>query len=125
MSLTMQITLLLVLLSLGVILIVFRNNVYVKKYWKFGLVLIPGILLLVLKIIMTIQQKNQSGTIQQDPVKDQILDIKEKIQEINMTTKVEAAIAKEQNDEKMKELQEVQNIPDDRERRKRLAQMIG
>jgi glucan phosphoethanolaminetransferase (alkaline phosphatase superfamily) len=104
------------------LLIVFRNHSLVKKYWRYSLILAPAIVILVLKILVVIRSKKTSN---QPVIKDEITNIKDKLTEVNTVVKVEAAIAKEKNDQKMEELKEVQKITDDRERRKRLAQMIG
>jgi len=118
-----EIILLSVCLICILLLIVFRKNPFVKKYWKYSLILLPGIVILVLKIILVVRQKPESSN--QSPLKDEVLNIKEKLNEVNTIAKIEASVAKEKNEIKMKELQEVQKISDARERRKRLAQMIG
>jgi hypothetical protein len=107
------------------LLILFRNNTYVKKYWRYSLILAPAIILLILKIMVTIRQKKVDDTVKSDPLKEHITDIKSKLEEVNTVVKIEAAVAKEKNDTKIAELKEVQKITDDQERRKRLAAMIG
>lgn len=97
---------------------------FVKKYWRYSLILIPAVVILVLKIIIVIKQKNSTVN-QPNVLKDEITNIKDKLEEVNTIVKVESAIAKEKNDQKMNELKEVQKISDDKERRKRLAQMLG
>jgi hypothetical protein len=107
------------------LLIVFRKTTFVKKYWQYSLILIPAIIILLLKIISVIRQPNVVVEQQKTPVQDHIAEIKGKLEEVNAVVKIEAVVAKEKNDVKLQELKEVQKIPDDRERRKKLAQMIG
>jgi len=123
MSTTTQIVLLTICLIIIVLLIVFRKTDFVKKYWKYFLILAPAIILLVFKILSVLRQKN----VQSDPnaIKDQITNIKDKLNEANTVVQIESSIAKNKNDQKMQELKEVQLIKDDKERRKKLASMIG
>ena len=120
-----EIILLIVCLVCAALIIQFRKTSFVKKYWKYFLILAPGIIILVLKILLVIRQKPGTTSSQTPPLKDEITNIKEKLSEVNTVAKIEASVAKEKNETKMKELQEVQKIPDARERRKKLAQMIG
>lgn len=127
---TTQLVLLSICIVLIVLLIVFRKTSFVKKYWRYALILIPAVLILVVKILATIRQKgtdsNNTTTDTGTPVlKDEITNIKEKLEEVNTVVKVEAAIEKTKNEDLMQELKEVQKIPDTRERRRRLAEMVG
>ena len=108
---------------IGALLIIFRKTTFVKKYWKFGLILIPGIIILTLKIIVSIRQNKNQGT-QDTSVKDSISEIKDQLVEAQTNAKIEAVIAKEKNEEKMNELKEIQKIDDHQERRKRLASLL-
>jgi len=127
---TTQIVLLILCCFVMASLIVFRKTAFVKKYWRYALILAPGILVLIIKILTTIRQNssNSSGLSSNDKeptLKDEITTIKERLEEVNTTVKVEAAIAKTKNEEMIKELEEVQKIPDQRERNRRLAEMVG
>jgi len=115
--------LLLALIAVITLLFIYRKTKIVKKYWRYSLILAPGIILLILKIILVVRQKpvqNQPNTL-----KDEITTIKDKLTEVNTVIKIEATIEKTKNDQVIKELKEVQQIKDDRERRKRFAQMLG
>jgi hypothetical protein len=112
------------------LLIVFRKTSFVKKYWRYALILIPAILILVVKILTTIRQKPKKSfddpdMVEEPTLKDEITTVREKLEEVNTTVKVEAAIAKTKNDSMMEELKEVQKIPNRRERIRRLAGMVG
>jgi hypothetical protein len=54
-----------------------------------------------------------------------VSEIKEKLQEVNTVVKIEAAVAKTENQQLMTELKDAQKIEDNRERRKRLAELMG
>lgn len=118
---------LLILCTIAIILlIIFRKTAFVKKNWRYALILIPAVLVLVLKILATIRSKGTASTSSNGTtLKDDITSIKGKLEEVNSVVKVEAAIEKTKNEQLMNELKEVQKIPDDRERRKRLAEMVG
>jgi glucan phosphoethanolaminetransferase (alkaline phosphatase superfamily) len=118
---------LVVLVIIAIIVIVFRKNPIVKKYWKYLLILIPGALVLILKIIQDTTTKKKEGQAQASGSATQahIQEIKDQVTEAQNRAKVEAAVAKTKNDETMQKLKEVQAIKDDRERRRQLAAMIG
>ena len=122
-----EIVALIAILAVFALAIVFRNTSFVKRYWKYLLILIPGVLLLVLKIIQDAKNRRTEDKVTESTsaTKDHIQEIKEQITEVQTVAKVEAAVAKTKNDAKMEELKEVQAIKDARERRRRLAEMIG
>jgi glucan phosphoethanolaminetransferase (alkaline phosphatase superfamily) len=123
---TTEIFLLVICAIAIVLLIIFRKTTFVKKNWRYALVLIPAVLVLILKILTTIRSKNAAPISTNDEtLKDQITTIKGKLEEVNTVVKIEAAVEKTKNDQLMTQLKEVQQIPDDRERRKRLAEMVG
>jgi len=122
---SIQVVLLLVCCLIVALFIVFRKTSFVKKYWQYSLILIPAIVILLLKIISVLRRPNIVVEQQNSPIQDHIIETKEKLQEVNTVVKIEAAISKEKNDEKLLQLKEVQKITDDRERRKKLAQMVG
>jgi glucan phosphoethanolaminetransferase (alkaline phosphatase superfamily) len=118
------------LICVGVLVllaILFRKTPFVKKYWKYLLIIAPVAFILILKIIQDTKNKKKEDNNQTsaEATKEYIQEIKEQITEVQTVAKVEAVIAKTKNDEKMQELKEVQAIDDGRERRKRLAEMIG
>jgi predicted S18 family serine protease len=109
------------------LLVAFRKNPYVKKYWKFSLILLPAVFIILLRIIMNKKTDRGEKEIEENAtaLKDAITDIKEELQEVNMTAAVEVTVAKTENAVVEKELAEVVKIDDRRERLKRLADMMG
>ena len=116
-----------VIALLVVLMVIFRKNPIVKKYWRYALILIPLVILIILKIIMDIKNKGRTTNTDQrsEDLANNIQEIHEKIKDIQMESKAEIAVAKAKNDVVIKELEEVKKIPDRAERRKRLAAMIG
>lgn len=121
----MQIILLVFCCVLIVVTIVFRNTPFVKKYWKYSLILIPTIFMLALKILSMIRTRDVKPSTNLNVLKDEVLNVKEKLQEVNTVVKIEAAVEKTKNDQLMSDLKEAQKIEDNRERRKRLAELLG
>jgi glucan phosphoethanolaminetransferase (alkaline phosphatase superfamily) len=116
-----------VVVLLVVLMVIFRKNPIVKKYWKYSLLLAPLVILVILKIIMDIKNKGREATTNQrsEDLSNNIQEIRERIVDVQMESKAEIAVAKAKNDVVIKELEEVKKIPDRAERRKRLAAMIG
>jgi len=114
--------------GLGVIAIVafllvwFRKNPYVKKYWKYSLILIPAAVVLILVII---NKRQGGGTNTPDDLGGAIQDIKDDLHEANLTAAVEVTAAKEKNKETLQKLAEIKQIADKRERLRRLAALVG
>lgn len=110
-----------------VLAIVFRKTPFVKKYWKYLLILVPGAIVLIMKILQDAKGNKTEDNAEKSAsaTKEHIQEIKEQITEVQTVAKIEAVVAKTKNEETMKELKEVQEIKDDRERRRRLADMIG
>jgi glucan phosphoethanolaminetransferase (alkaline phosphatase superfamily) len=119
---TTQIVLLILCCVIAALMIVFRKTSFVKKYWRYSLILIPAIFILVL-IILKGNKGNTSTN--SSTLKDSISDIKGQLNEVNTVVQIEAAIAKTNDDQKMQQLKDAQKIPDDQERRKKLAELIG
>jgi glucan phosphoethanolaminetransferase (alkaline phosphatase superfamily) len=110
-----------------VVLVIFRKNPYVKKYWKYALILLPGVLLIVFRLIL-IWQESKRTTADANSAKtlnNTINDIKSSIQEANLTSAVEVTIAKTNSADTIKALEDVKKIQDKDERIKKLAEMIG
>lgn len=115
---------------LGVLLIIFRKNPYVRKYWKYSLVLLPLVILLILKIINDIRSGSKdpdshAGREKAKDLHDKIDKIKDEITEVQMETAIEISAARTKNDQVMKDLEEVKKIEDRKERLQKLADMIG
>jgi glucan phosphoethanolaminetransferase (alkaline phosphatase superfamily) len=113
------------IVTIAVLLIVFRKNPYVKKYWKYALILIPAAIILILVIINKRQGDTGTGSTNPDPLGGAIQDIKDDLQEANLTAAVEVSAAKEKNKETLDKLAEIKNLDDKRERLKRLAELVG
>ena len=118
---------LITIMTIVILAVIFRNTPLVKKYWKYLLILIPAAIILILKVIQDTKNKKTENQTQAtaNATQTYIQEIKEQITEVQTVAKVEAAIAKTKNDETMQDLKEVQAIKDDRERRRKLAEMIG
>jgi len=110
-----------------VIMIAMSKNPYVKKYWKYSLILVPGVLLIIFRIILVWREKKQTSA---DSKADNTLisamdNIKKDIQEAQLTSSVEVAVAKTKSAEMIKALEAVKKIEDKDERIKKLAEMVG
>jgi len=114
-------------LSLVVLMFLFRKNPYVKKYWKITLILLPAVAIVVLKVLKNSRNNKTEKDLQDgaDELAGTIAKVKDDLTEVNLTTAVEVTIAKTKDAETIKELKKVIAIPDKRERRKKLADMIG
>lgn len=111
-----------------VLLVVFRNNPYVKKYWKYSLILIPGIVTIVIKCIIDKKDPvdNSHGTNRKSSDLAKSIDkIKDDLTETQLEAAVEVSAAKTKSKEKIEKLKEIKKIPDQSERVKRLADLVG
>lgn len=109
--------LLLVILILVVIGYLFRTGL--KRYWRYGLIVLPFVALVIYKYFFKKDKEDKRGDIRKD-----IERIKEEIEGVKIESVVEMKIAKEKNEELIKQLEEIKKIEDKRERRKRLAALI-
>jgi hypothetical protein len=84
---------------------------------------------LVLKIITDSKGKNDtkspSGDKPNDNLGKSIEVLKDKLEEVQMESAIEISAAKTKNENTIKQLEEIKQIEDKSERRKRLAAMIG
>lgn len=113
---------------LVILMVIFRKNPIVKLYWKYTLILVPLVVLIILKIVTDTKNKTTTGTTdptKPDPLATKIQDIKEELVEAQMTTAIEISAAKAKNNETLKKLEEVTKIPDKAERRRQIAAMVG
>lgn len=113
---------------LVILMVIFRKNPIVKLYWKYTLIIIPMVVLIILKIIMDAKNKTTTGTTnptKPDPLAVKIQDIKEELVEAQMTTAIEVSAAKAKSNETLKKLEEVTKISDKAERRRQIAAMVG
>jgi len=102
-------------------LIIFRKEAHVKKFWKYTLILIPLFILIFLK--MWVPRRPLPN--KPDPLVEKIQDLKDDLSEVHQIAAIEVAIAKTKNEETLKKLEEVKKIEDKKERRKQLASLIG
>ena len=113
---------------LVILMIIFRKNPIVKLYWKYSLILIPLVALIILKIVTDSRNKTNTGTTdpaKPDPLAVKIKDIKEELVEAQMTAAIEVSAAKAKSNETLKKLEEVTKITDKAERRRQIAAMVG
>lgn len=110
---------------LAVVLFCFRKNPYVKRYWKYSLILLPAVFIIILRLVN--RRKDNTGN---NPEKDKALagtieKIKDDLQETHLETAIEISAAKAKSSEKIKELEKIKQEPDQKKRIERLAGMIG
>lgn len=112
-----------------VLLVIFRNTEFVKKNWKYFIILAPLVLMIVLRIMAGSKKKDDSvpssGSSSSEGLEKSIEKLKDKLGEVQMETAIEVSAAKTKNEEVIKKLEEIKKIEDTTERRKRLAAMIG
>lgn len=111
--------------TLAAFIIVFWKKPLVKKYWKYALILLPGMLFLILKAINDRNSNDVKDDKKKEEIRNKIDAIKEDIQEAQLEAAVEVSVAKAKSEEKLKELKEIKKIKDKKERRKKLASLIG
>lgn len=99
-----------------------RKNPYMKKYWKYSLILIPGLLLILYRLMTA---KKTSTPEEDQQLNDAIDSVKDRIEEAQLEAAVEVTIARTKDQELVKKLQEVKQIEDRRERARKLAELIG
>jgi hypothetical protein len=125
---------LIISIILIIVLIVFRKTSFVKKTWKYSLILAPLIIFLILKILSG-RKSSASGnggsstgntkSKESDNLEIKIGKLNERLQEVQQEVAIEVSAAKTKNEEKIKELEEVKKIEDKKERRRRLADLVG
>lgn len=110
---------------LVIVMVLFRKNPYVKRYWKYTLILLPAVAVIVIRLIN--KRKENAGS---DPEADKTLavaieKIKDDLNETHLETAIEISAAKSKSAEKIKQLEEIKQEPDQKKRIQRLAGMIG
>ena len=118
---------LILILGLVVLMVIFRKNPLVKKYWKYSLILIPGLIVIVIRLILIWQEKGRG---QIDAQKDKTLGnaiqgIASDLKEAQLTSTVEVVAAKQQSADKLKQLEDIKSEPDQDKRISKLADLIG
>jgi predicted nucleic acid-binding Zn-ribbon protein len=106
-------------------MVAFRKNPYVKRYWKYSLILLPAVFLIIIRLVN--KRKDNAGSSQStnQNLSGTIEKIKDDLQETHLETAVEVSAARAKSAEKIRELKKVKEIPDQKERLRRLADMIG
>lgn len=110
---------------LAILLIVFRKNPYVKRYWKYSLILLPAVFIIIIRLVN--RKKDNAGNTQStnENLSGAIEKIKDDLQETHLETAVEVSAARAKSAEKIKQLEKIKEIPEQKERIRRLADMIG
>ena len=95
-----------------------------RKYFKYAVIVVPGVFVLV--VIFLLKSKNRDGKEQgkSEDLQDAVVDIKEKLAEVNMETAIKVSAAKAKDEVKVQELKEIKKIDDRKERLNRLAAMM-
>lgn len=116
---------LIIIAIIGVLLFLFRKNPFVEKYWKYALILIPAAVILIL-IIVNKRKGNQSQQQSQaDALAGAISKIRDDLTETNHIAAIKTAVAKEDQAQVIKKLEEIKQVDDQKERLKQLAAMLG
>jgi hypothetical protein len=109
------------------LLIIFRKNPYVKQYWRYALILIPFILLV---ILIYIQKRGgkvgaPSEPSKSDPLADAIGTMKSKMQETQTVAQIEVVAAKAKDKSTLEQLEKVRQIQDQDEKTRQLTAMAA
>lgn len=118
----MELIIVAIFITVVILAILFRNTVVVKRYWKYLIVGLPAIILLIMNAIIKMKNSNNSNS--EESLRDEIDKIRDKIIEEETIAAIEITAARTENEVVVKKLEEIKKIPDDRERRKRLADLI-
>jgi glucan phosphoethanolaminetransferase (alkaline phosphatase superfamily) len=115
---------LLIVVSVAItLMIVFRNTLFVRKYWRYAAILLPFIILIGIKLLSS--KTKQTNNSKKDDLSSSISNIKDQLHEANQVAAIEVSAAKEKNKEKLDQLKEATKISDSSERRKRLSELMG
>ena len=107
--------------TLIIVMILFRNNPIIEKYWKYTLILLPAVILVVLSII----NKRKDSTTRTDSLVKTIDQVKTDLHEANLVAAIKVAAANQGQKEKIDKLSEIKQIDDQSERIKKLAEMMN
>jgi len=107
--------------TIVIIMIVFRKNPIVEKYWKYTLILLPAVILIILSLI----NKRKGTTTTSDSVAKTIEKVKDDLTETNMVAAIKVSAANQQQKDKVEKLEEIKKNDDQKERLKQLAAMMG
>jgi len=116
-------------LLIAILMGIFWKNPYVNKYRKCALILIPFLFVAIIKLIVDIKNRgnraSSTGGIKPEELRNSIDSIRNQIEEVQLETAIKVSAAKEKNSEKIRQLEEIKTIPDNMERLKRLAELVG
>jgi glucan phosphoethanolaminetransferase (alkaline phosphatase superfamily) len=109
------------------ILIVYRKNPYVKKYWKYALILVPGVIIIVFRLLGSVKTNKQTkdDNAGAKTVEAAVTQISKDIKETQLVAAVEVAVAKTKSADKIQKLVEIKKIVDQDEKIKQLAELVG
>lgn len=103
-----------------ILMVLFRKNPIVEKYWKYTLILLPAVVFIILSII----NKRKDTTTVSDSVGKTIGKIKDDLTEATTISAIKVSAANQQQKDKVVQLEEIKKIDDQAERLKRLAEMM-
>jgi glucan phosphoethanolaminetransferase (alkaline phosphatase superfamily) len=118
---------LILIILLVALLVVFRKNPYVKKYWKYSLILAPGVIVILLRLLLIWKEKKQTtaDNAGAKTLSNTIAQISKDIKETQLTSAVEVAIAKTKSADTIQKLEEIKKVTDQDEKIKQLAALVG
>lgn len=116
----MEYTILALVATLIIVMVLFRKNPIVEKYWKYTLILLPAVILIILSLI----NKRKGATTTTDSVAKTITKIKDDLTEANMVAAIKVSAANQEQKDKVQKLEEIKQVDDQSERLKRLAEMM-
>lgn len=111
------------ILAVAIVVGVTWKNPITRKYWKYALILLPAVVIIVVSLVN--RRKGSGADGKPDALRGAMDDLKENLHEAQMESAIEVSAAKAKNAAKIEELKEVKKITDKSERRKRLAAMMG
>ena len=106
---------------LSTLMIIYRNTYIVKLTWRYALILLPVLLIIIFKLLSTKKTDPNSGS----KLDNTINEIKNRLSEAQQVTAIEITAAREEDKVKLEELKRITQIKDDAERRKQLAELMG
>ena len=112
----------------GVIaLVLFRKNLYVQKYWKYTLLLLPFVVLVAFRVMSKRRQGQGDNTIPDSPnsLADDIRQIKDDLYEVNLETAAQVAAAREGSNVTIEQIESIKQMDNQQDRIKRLAALIN
>jgi len=109
----------LLLIAIIVLMIKYRKTYFVKITWRYALILLPFILIILIKLFTKKPPNTDDGKFALA-----INDIKGKLNEAQMISAIEVTAAREDDKIKLEELKKATDIKNDAERRKALVDLM-